>query len=71
MMNYIVHDNFIGEYTFYEDKNEFYGTILGIEPIIDFCGNDFKELKESFIDGINLYKEEFNAEKGFDELLII
>ena len=71
MVNYIVHKNFIGEYQFYEDKQEFYGNILGIEPVIDFCGNTKKELEESFKEGVETYIEVFNIKKGFEELLVI
>lgn len=71
MISYIVHSNFIGEYQFYEDKQEFYGCILGIEPVIDFCGRTKEELKQSFIEGIESYIEEFNVDKGFEELLIV
>lgn len=71
MVNYIVHGNFIGEYQFYEDKQEFYGIILGIEPVIDFCGKTKEELEHSFIEGIEVYIEEFKTDKSFDELLII
>lgn len=71
MVNYIVHKNFIGEYKFYEDKQEFYGTILGIEPVIDFCGNTVEELEESFKEGIEVYIEEFRVNKGFGRLLVV
>ncbi|WP_215508923.1 hypothetical protein [Peptoniphilus sp. EMRHCC_23] len=60
MVNYIRYRNFKGEYQFYEDKQEFYGIILGIEPVIDFCGKTKEELEESFKEGIETYIEEFN-----------
>ena len=60
MVNYIRYRNFKGEYQFYEDKQEFYGNILGIEPVIDFCGKTEEELEESFKEGIETYIEEFN-----------
>lgn len=57
MVNYIRYRNFKGEYQFYEDKQEFYGNILGIEPVIDFCGKTEEELEESFKEGIETYNE--------------
>lgn len=60
MVNYIRYRNFKGEYQFYEDKQEFYGIIFGIEPVIDFCGKTKEELEESFKEGIETYIEEFN-----------
>lgn len=58
MVNYIRYRNFKGEYQFYEDKQEFYGIILEIEPVIDFCGKTKEELEESFKEGIETYIEE-------------
>lgn len=70
MVSYIVHGNFIGEYQFYEDKQEFYGNILGIEPVIDFCGKTKEELEQSFKEGIEVYIKEFKTDKAFEELLV-
>lgn len=47
-MKYIEYKNFIGAYTFYEDTGEYYGNILGIGCIIDFCGKTLPEMKEDF-----------------------
>ena len=70
MVNYIRYRNFKGEYQFYEDKQEFYGNILGIEPVIDFCGKTEEELEESFKEGIETYIEELRSVEKWPNDLI-
>lgn len=72
-MKSIKYKDYIGEYDYIEEDQEFYGNVLGLDCIIGFCGKTEEELFQDFKNGIKDYEEDvqggctlesFKNEKG-------
>lgn len=62
MLKYIKYKDYIGEYSYIEEDQEFYGDVLGLDCVVGFCGQTEEELFQDLKNAIKDYEEDFKKE---------
>jgi len=57
MDNVLLHNGFVGTYSFSEEDGVFYGKIEGIKGLVSFEGKTMQDLEQDFKDAVNSYIE--------------